>query len=221
LLLPGSTTPQPPPVTFELVGGGFGKPPQQKRRALGGREVTSERGTSDLDAYQPSLEAVMKLLAGTLLTAFGLCACSPRPQGTAGPDPKAVLQAYVVAWNRHDSLALDTLLAPAGVHEDLAQGFRGEGPAAVRVFMRDLIAVEPDYNWQLTSSFADGQSVAAEWTWTATYTGPGPTGPVTNQRITGRGVSIARIEKGKIAYFADYYDVASFFPKQLSTTTRN
>jgi predicted ester cyclase len=78
--------------------------------------------------------------------------------------------------------------------------------------MRDLIAAEPDYRWEITSSLTDGQQVAAEWTWTATYTGPGPTGPVTNQPVAGRGASFARIENGRIAYFADYYDNASFFP---------
>jgi len=125
-----------------------------------------------------------------------------------------MLQTYVDAWNRHDSLALDTLLAPTGVHEDLAWGFRGEGPAAVRAFMRDVIAVSPDYKWEITRSFADGQHVAAEWTWTATYTGPSPIGPVTNRHVSGRGAAIVRIEDGKIAHFTDYYDVASFFPPQ-------
>ena len=99
-----------------------------------------------------------------LLIAGGLAACSSKLQSPAGQDSKAVLQAYVDAWNRHDSLALDTLLAPTGIHEDLAWGFRGEGPAAVRGFMRDVIAVSPDYHWEVTSSFTDGQSVVAEWT---------------------------------------------------------
>jgi len=155
----------------------------------------------------------MKLLSRTLLAAVGLAACSPGPQSAAGPDPKAVLQAYVDAWNRHDSLALDTLLAPAGVHEDLAWGFHGEGPAAVRGFMRDVIAVSPDYHWTVTSSFTDGQRVTAEWTWTASFTGPGPSGPVTNQQVAGRGAAVAQIENGKITRLSDYYDAASFFPK--------
>lgn len=160
----------------------------------------------------------MNLLTGTLLIAVGLTACSPRPQNPAGQDPKAVLQAYVEAWNRHDSLALDTLLAPAGVHEDLAWGFRGEGTAAVRGFMRDVIAVSPDYHWEITSSFTDGQSVVGEWTWTATFTGPSPSGPVTNQHLAGRGAAVAQIAKGKIVRLSDYYDAASFFPKHTPDT---
>lgn len=162
----------------------------------------------------------MKLLTGTLFIAVGLAACSPRSTTSAGPDPKAVLQAYVDAWNRHDSLALDTLLAPAGIHEDLAWGFRGEGPVAVRSFMRDVIAVSPDYHWEVTSSFTDGQSAVAEWTWTATFTGPSPSGPVTNQPVRGRGAAVAQIANGKIVRLSDYYDAASFFPKQVPDTAR-
>jgi steroid delta-isomerase-like uncharacterized protein len=156
----------------------------------------------------------------TVFIAVGLAACSSKSQGPAGQDPKAVLQAYVDAWNRHDSLALDTLLAPTGIHEDLAWGFRGEGPAAVRAFMRDVIAVSPDYHWQVTSSFTDGQSVVGEWTWTATFTGPAPSGPVTNQHVAGRGAAVAQIASGKIVRLSDYYDAASFFPKQAPDTVR-
>jgi steroid delta-isomerase-like uncharacterized protein len=162
----------------------------------------------------------MTLLTRILIAAIGLAACSPQPQSAGDPDPKAVLQAYIDAWNRHDSLALDTLLAPTGIHEDFAWGFRGEGPAAVRGFMRDVIAVSPDYRWEVNSSFAEGERVTAEWTWTATYTGPSPSGPVTNQPVTGRGAAVARIANGKIIHLSDYYDVASFFPKPLPDSGR-
>lgn len=156
----------------------------------------------------------MKFAEVVLLGAVAT-ACAPATQKPVTDKPEAVLQAYVDAWNRHDSLALDSLLAPGGVHEDFAWGFRGEGPADVRAFMRDVIAVSPDYQWQLTSSFSDGQRVVGEWTWTATFTGPSPSGPVTNQRITGRGAAVAEIANGKIVRLSDYYDAASFFPRQM------
>jgi steroid delta-isomerase-like uncharacterized protein len=160
------------------------------------------------------------LLYGLFTAALALAACTPPPQDQHATAAQATLQAYVDAWNRHDSLAFDTLLAPTGVHEDLAWRFRGEGPAAVRAFLRDVIAVSPDFRWEITRSFADGQDIAAEWTWTATYTGPSPIGPVTNRPISGRGAAIVRIEDGKIARFTDYYDVASFFPPQTQDTVR-
>jgi predicted ester cyclase len=78
--------------------------------------------------------------------------------------------------------------------------------------MRQAIAAEPDFKWQVTNSIEDGRQVALEWTWTSTYTGPDPFGKkVTNKRISGRGSSLIEIENGKIKRFTDYYDIASFF----------
>jgi len=126
---------------------------------------------------------------------------------------KPVLEAYVSAWNRHDFAVLDTLLAPDAIHEDIAQGFRGQGAAQIKDFMRAEIAGEPDLNWHLTTVVDASPLVAAEWTWTGTFTGDSPSGPVVRQRISGRGASIVVIENGRIKRFTDYYDLASFFPK--------
>jgi steroid delta-isomerase-like uncharacterized protein len=126
---------------------------------------------------------------------------------------KRVLEAYVSAWNRHDFAALDTLLAPDAIHEDIAQGFRGQGPAQIKDFMRAEIEGEPDLNWHLTTVVDASPLVAADWTWTGTYTGDGPRGPVVRQPISCRGASIVVIEHGRIQRFTDYYDLASCFPK--------
>lgn len=156
----------------------------------------------------------MKFVARICVMALvTIAACNRGERSANNTDPGvSLVEAYVQAWNSHDSLALDTLLAPGAVHEDIAQRFRGEGSEQVTGFMRELLKLQPDFKWQLTSSFAVGPNVAAEWTWTSTYTGPGPTGPVTNMRISGRGASVAEVENGRIKRFTDYYDNASFFP---------
>src|SRR5215468_6564795 len=127
---------------------------------------------------------------------------------TASPmsSGKAVLEAYVSAWNHHDFAALDRLLTPDAVHEDLAQGVHAQGIAQIKDFMREEIEGEPDLDWRLTTM------VAAEWTWTGTFTGDGPTGPVKATRISGRGVSVVFTQNGQIKRFSDYYDISSFFP---------
>jgi steroid delta-isomerase-like uncharacterized protein len=137
------------------------------------------------------------------------CAVEQKAPAAGG---KAIVDAYVRAWNQHDSAALDTILAPDAVHEDLAQNFRGKGAKEVATFMRDLISVEPDFKWTITNSIEDGKFVALEWTWIATYTGPDPSGKqVTNKHLSGRGSSFAEVENGKLKRFTDYYDQASFF----------
>jgi steroid delta-isomerase-like uncharacterized protein len=150
--------------------------------------------------------------AAVILAAVSLHACAVEKKPPVVESGKAVVQAYIDAWNKHDSVAIDTLLAPDAIHEDFAQNFRGRGSAAIVKFMRGHVAVQPDFKWQVTNSIEEGRYVSLEWTWTGTYTGPDPTGkPVTNRKISGRGASFAELENRKIKRFSDYFDMASFF----------
>jgi steroid delta-isomerase-like uncharacterized protein len=158
------------------------------------------------------------ITAACLFLLASASAQQDKPKTSAVPSGKAVLEAYVSAWNRHDFAALDKLLTPDAVHEDVAQGVHAQGLAEIKKFMREEIEGEPDVEWHLTTVVDAGSAVAAEWTWTGTFTGEGPTGPVKGERISGRGVSIVLTENGQIKRFTDYYDLASFFPK---TSTAN
>jgi steroid delta-isomerase-like uncharacterized protein len=150
--------------------------------------------------------------AAASLLVLTIVACAVQEKKPPAEGDKAVVSAYVRAWNQHDTVAIDTLLAANAIHEDYAQNFRGRGPKEVVAFMRGVTSSEPDYKWTVTNSIEDGKFVALEWTWTASYTGPDPTGKrVTNRRTSGKGASLAEVENGKIKRFTDYYDLASFF----------
>lgn len=157
-------------------------------------------------------------LAGFTLAAL-LLACSAPSQSPATKSAKSLLDAYVSAWNRHDFAAVDSLLSPDAVHEDIAANFAGKGPAQVKEFMRAVIGNEPDLEWRITSTIEEGPRLAAEWTWRSTYSGDTPNGPVKGYRISGRGESMMETENGKIKRFADYYDLASFFRKAARDST--
>jgi steroid delta-isomerase-like uncharacterized protein len=184
-----------------------------------GREFRQHR------ANYPKLGGFMTkhiLAAATCLCAVVL-ACGWQARAQTQQSGKQVLEAYVSAWNRHDFAAFDKLLAADAIHEDIAQGFRGHGPAQIKEFMRGMIKEQPDLNWHLTTIVDAGPMVAAEWTWTGTFTGDSPSGPVERKRVSGRGASVAVIENGRIKRFTDYYDSASFFPKVPagSATSKN
>lgn len=148
--------------------------------------------------------------AGFFALAAAACAVEQKPQTVEGD--KAVVDAYVRAWNQRDTLALDTLIARNGIHEDFGQNYRLTGPKEVKAKMRETLAGEPDYKWTVNNSIEDGKAVALEWTWTSTYTGPDLTGAkVTNKRLSGKGSSIAVVDGGKVRRFTNYYDVASLF----------
>jgi steroid delta-isomerase-like uncharacterized protein len=154
------------------------------------------------------------LLVGLLLLVTA--AWTAQDKKSAAPAKSAnenLLRSYVDAWNHHDSAAFDRFLGTTGIHEDLAEGFTGHGATETRAFMTEVTKTQPDYKWTITKIIENGNNVVAEWTWTSTYSGPGPNGPVQNVHIVGRGASVVEVEKGKIKRFTDYYDNASFFPK--------
>jgi steroid delta-isomerase-like uncharacterized protein len=154
----------------------------------------------------------------TLFASITACVEEQVDQGEQPPEEAAaeaprreVLEAYVAAWNAQDLAAIDSLVAPEGVHEDIAAGIRVQGPAQVKEFIQMVIGTQPDYEWRLTEVYEAGPVIVAEWTWTSTFTGPSPSGPVTNRPISGRGASIVEIESGRITRITDYFDLASFF----------
>ena len=157
----------------------------------------------------------MKRIALAVIVAglASLVACMAKQEKPAAASERAVLDAYVAAWNRHDSLGVDTLLAKDGVHEDVPFSIRATAPDGVHAFMRDLLQSSPDYVWKITDVVEGDNSLAAEWTWTSTYTGDSPNGPVTALRISGRGASLVELENGKIKRFSNYYDEASWLKK--------
>jgi len=149
--------------------------------------------------------------------ASALCLCvfalalSWQARTQTQPSAKALLEAYVSAWNMRDFAAFDKLLAPDAVHEDMARPTRDVGPAQIKQFIRSTVEAQPDLNWHLTSIVDGGSVVAAEWIWTGTFTGDSPVRPVVRRRISGRGASVVVVENGRIKRFSDYYDFDSIF----------
>ena len=151
-----------------------------------------------------------------LLLAVGVWACGPRAESIAtSTDPRVLFNSFVAAWNSHDYGALDTLVAANAVEEDLALGFRGEGPGGFQGFMRQTLGMIPDFDWQPTNVLADSFKVAAEWTLRGSYTGDTPTGPVRARRFNIRGVSVVITNGRRITRFSDYYNLAEFY-RQVS-----
>lgn len=156
-------------------------------------------------------QARMSLLAGLLIG----CSGSPEPEArTAEPGP--LFEALVQAWDNHDFAAIDTLVDPLAIHENLALGFRGDGRDEIKAFMRRTFEQIPDFEWRPTNILTDGPEVAAEWTRAGTYSGDTPQGPVKNRRFSIRGASVGVTDHGRIIRFTDYYNLAEFYRQVMS-----
>ena len=164
-----------------------------------------------------------RLLIAVPMMVFAGCTSSkettpPPDTSLAAAAPKTsagrIAAAYIDAWNRHDSSATDTLLAPDGKHEDVPSATAATGPTEVRGLMRAFIASQPDYIWRVTDIIDGDTKAAVIWTWESTYSGPDPAGKtVKNYPVHGSGTSVVDVENGKIKRMRNYYDEASLFRK--------
>src|SRR5690242_8752211 len=76
--------------------------------------------------------ACVSLLAGSSVRAAEPASPALERSSQSARSGRAVLQAFISAWNRHDFAAFDALLAPDAVYEDIAWGLRGEGVEQVK-----------------------------------------------------------------------------------------
>ena len=77
------------------------------------------------------------------------------------PFGKAVLEAYVSAWNRHDFAAFDKMLAPDAVHQDIALAVDGRGITQIKDFMQKVIQGQPDLDWRVSQFVESGPILVA------------------------------------------------------------
>jgi steroid delta-isomerase-like uncharacterized protein len=155
-------------------------------------------------------------MMGTLRLAALPVALSLASSATA-QDALTVVEDYMASWNAHDSTAAAAHFAEDVTYYDASVGTPLVGREAAKTGIIDsFLTAVPDAVWQAegTALVGDG-SVALEWTFSGTNTGPWSDGtPATGKTFSLHGMSMFHVEGGMIAYQADYYDALGFY-KQL------
>ncbi len=158
-------------------------------------------------------------MAGTVAI---LCLAMFRAQAAHGRDKGAaavaVVDAYMAAWNSHDSSKVERFFSDDVVYFDTTVGTPQKGREAVRrnvveVFMK----AAPDLTWTRDAKepIVGPEGIAFEWSFKGKNTGAWDAKtPATDRPFEFKGVSFMRIKDGRIAYQGDYYDALSF-QKQL------
>ncbi|AYC32002.1 polyketide cyclase [Pseudomonas cavernae] len=144
-----------------------------------------------------------------------LCALAGLTQ--AADDPKAVVDAYMAAWNAHDVDKAASFLAEDAVYFDATVGTPQNGKAAARDnVIKVFIGAVPDLKWLMTSKpIVSADGIAFQWEFSGINSGAwSAETPATNKPLKFEGVSFVRVKDGKIAYQGDYYDALGF-NKQL------
>jgi steroid delta-isomerase-like uncharacterized protein len=110
-------------------------------------------------------------------------------------------------WNEGRVQTVYDLLAADGV----ARGQRGadteiHGPEQFAQFVSEIRGAFPDIKLQIEDILGAEDKVVVRWSATMTHSGDALGIPATGKTVRSRGISIARIERGKIVEGWDNWD---------------
>ncbi len=156
-----------------------------------------------------TVSRAVRVLALPVAVAWGLAA--------SAQDALSVVDGYLAAWNAHDSAAAAAYFADDVVYYDASVGTPVEGRDAAKTQVVDaFLNAAPDAVWTRDGDaiVSDG-AVAFEWTFGGTNSGDWADGTkATGKSFSFHGMSLFRVEDGKIVRQSDYYDALGFY-KQL------
>ncbi len=127
-------------------------------------------------------------------------------------DLKARSRDWIALYNAHDLDALvATFMTDAEVIGPGAPPARGH--TAIRELYKLQFAAFPDGKLTMDTLVAEGNTVAGEYTFSGTNTGPltlptGQTLPATNKRVSSRGASVVTGDGDKVQSLHVYFDQA-------------
>ena len=127
------------------------------------------------------------------------------------PTPDAIArQWFKEVWDEGSEEAIDNLMAPYGV----AYGLPGgpiQGPQAFKPLFRMFREALGDLSIEVVRTICDGDTVAAHCHVTGRHSGAAFGGDPTGQPIDFWGISIVRVEDGKIVEGWNCFDMLSMY----------
>jgi steroid delta-isomerase-like uncharacterized protein len=135
----------------------------------------------------------------------------------AADTAQSVVEAYLAAWNAHDSGKAAGYFADEVTYYDASVGTPVKGKEAAKTGVIDnFLKAVPDAVWTMKGApVVEGDRVAFEWEFSGTNTGAWADGTAaTGKKFAFTGASMFLIKDGKIATQSDYYDALGFY-KQL------
>jgi steroid delta-isomerase-like uncharacterized protein len=149
--------------------------------------------------------------------ALGLSVTLPMSTALAADTAQAVVEAYLAAWNAHDSAKAADYFAEDVTYYDAAVGTPVKGKEAAKTGVIDnFLKAVPDAVWKIKGApVVQDDRVSFEWEFSGTNTGEWADGTkATGKTFSFTGASMFTIKDGKIVTQSDYYDALGFY-KQL------
>jgi steroid delta-isomerase-like uncharacterized protein len=119
---------------------------------------------------------------------------------------------YGDAWNSRDSGRITSFMTEDAVYEDIPLDEHHQGHAAITSFIDRMSG---EFSSDYSFDFADPISIsddgyAIEWVMHGTHDGPNGPVPPTGKSVEIHGVSVGRLEGGKIKHNRDYWSLGEF-----------
>jgi steroid delta-isomerase-like uncharacterized protein len=118
--------------------------------------------------------------------------------------------AYAEATSRHDGEAVASFFTDDGVYVDHGLGQRHQGQAAITGFIKwGEEKASSDFRLTLLDHFETADRYTLVWDFSGTHdrSSQEPPLPATGKKFVVRGVSVGRLEGGKIKENTDYYNM--------------
>ena len=108
---------------------------------------------------------------------------------------QAFFDAYLGAWNAHDSAAVAGYMAEDAIYEDVALGRVLRGPAEIASFVEEATRSSSDFRFEVVSLFMAGNDYANEWVMVGRNDREMRGVPATGRSFRVRGASVGRLDE--------------------------
>jgi steroid delta-isomerase-like uncharacterized protein len=152
-----------------------------------------------------------------MLGAFALAACQPQAQvpsatpagGVSQAEAATICSTLAVARNTPDFNSLDAVLSPTVTSRDPFSATPMTSLEQLKQFYLGTQAAFPDFSMRYDDIWVSGDRVMAHWTATGTNRGAFFDLEPTGKNVTISGVSVMKVEAGKVTEQANYFDLLS------------
>jgi steroid delta-isomerase-like uncharacterized protein len=121
---------------------------------------------------------------------------------------EAVARRGFDAFNTGDLSIVDEMTAEHAVNHDPAQPDEARGPEGFKQIVQLYRGAFPDLTFTIEECFSDGDLVCTRWSTTATHDGDLMGLAATGNHITGSGITIDKIDDGKVVESWNQWDNA-------------
>ena len=110
------------------------------------------------------------------------------------------------AFNTGDLSIVDEVTADNAVNHDPAQPEEAQGPEGFKQVIQMYRGAFPDLHIEVDECFSDGDLVCTRWTSSGTHEGDLMGLPATGKHTTSSGITIDRIQDGKVVESWNQWD---------------